>query len=320
MKTKKRMTDIQKSMNWQAVSFDWNQVRAFLATAETGSLSAAARSLGLTQPTLSRQVSALEQELGVTLFERGRRSSDLTSTGTELLEHVRAMGDAALRISLTASGQAQAVEGQVSITTTNTYATYHLPPILARIRERAPGLEIEVIASNEVRDLTRREADIAIRHARPQHSDLIARRIGGTTAHLYAAKSYLERVGRPQQPSDLANLDFIGFENPELLVPHLNAMGAPVTREQFKLYTASGTAFLKFIEQGLGASVLTKDIADLRPDLELVLPELPPFEVPVWLVTHRELHTSRKIRLVFDLIADYVTGHPTYASSVVSGG
>jgi DNA-binding transcriptional LysR family regulator len=217
------------------------------------------------------------------------------------------MGEAALRLSLTASGQAQTVEGQVSITTTNIFATYHLPRILARIREQAPALEIEVISSSEVRDLTRREADIAIRHARPQQDDLITRLIGRTTAHLYAASAYLDRIGRPEQVGDLVRLDFIGFQKSEFLVSHLNAMGVPVTREHFKLYTASDTAFLKFIEQGLGVSMLTKDIADQRPDLELVLPGLPPFEVPLWLVTHRELHTSRKIRLVFDLIADYVT-------------
>ena len=294
-------------MNWQAVSFDWNQVRAFLATADEGSLSAAARALRLTQPTLSRQVSALEQELGVTLFERGHRSMELTSAGVELLEHVRAMGEAALRISLTASGQAQAIEGQVTITSTSMFAAYHLPPILASVREHAPGLEIEVIASNEVRDLMRREADISIRHARPQHGDLVARLVGGTTASLYATKSYLDRTGRPKQPCDLANLDFIGFEHPELLLPRFNEMGALLTRKHFKIFTASGAAILAFVEQGLGASIITKDVADRRPDLELVLPSLPPIDVPVWLVTHREIHTSRKIRLVFDLIADYMT-------------
>lgn len=293
-------------MNWQAVSFDWNQVRGFLATAEEGSLSAAARALRLTQPTLSRQVSGLEQDLGVTLFERGHRSMSLTSAGLELLEHVRAMGDAATRVSLTASGRSQAIDGQVSITATNLFATYHLPPILARLREQAPGIEVEVIASNELRDLIRREADIAIRHARPKHGDLIARRIGGTTAHLYAAKSYLDRIGRPQQASDLVDADFIGFEHPERLLAQFNALGVPVTREHFKLYTASGTVIIALMEQGLGVGVVSKDIADRRPTLEPVLPSLPPIEVPVWLVTHRELHTSRKIRLVFDLIAEHV--------------
>lgn len=300
-------------INWQAVSFDWNQVRAFLATAEEGSLSAAARALQATQPTLSRQVSALEQDLGVTLFERGHRSMDLTESGVELLEHVREMGEAALRVSLAASGQAQDIEGQVTITATNMFATKHLPPILASVRAEAPGLEIEILTSNDVRDLRRREADISIRHARPEHSDLIAKRIGETVAQLYAATSYLDRVGKPKRPSDLVTFDFIGFEDPELMLPHFNAMGVPVTRDHFKLYTASGTLYLALIEQGLGAGVLTKDVADERPDLELVEPNLPPFEVPVWLVTHRELHTSRKIRLVFDLIADYVMKHPSYA-------
>ena len=302
-------------INWQAVSFDWNQVRAFLATAEEGSLSAAARALQATQPTLSRQVSALEQDLGVTLFERGHRSMDLTESGVELLEHVREMGEAALRVSLAASGQAQDIEGQVTITATNMFATKHLPLILASVRDEAPGLEIEILTSNDVRDLRRREADISIRHARPEHSDLIAKRIGETVAQLYAATSYLDRVGRPKRPSDLVTLDFIGFEDPELMLPHFNAMGVPVTRDHFKLYTASGTLYLALIEQGLGAGVLTKDVADERPDLELIEPNLPPFEVPVWLVTHRELHTSRKIRLVFDLIADYVMQHRSYARS-----
>lgn len=156
MNSQKWNTGIRESMNWQAISFDWNQVRAFLVTAEEGSLSAAARSLRLAQPTLSRQVSGLEQRLGVTLFERGNRSMALTAAGFELLEHVRVMGEAAMRVSLTASGQAQAVEGRVCITATDVFATYHLPPILARVREQAPGIEIEVIASDEVCDLRRR--------------------------------------------------------------------------------------------------------------------------------------------------------------------
>ncbi|MDJ0929241.1 MAG: LysR family transcriptional regulator [Gammaproteobacteria bacterium] len=292
-------------MNWQAVSFDWNQVRAFLATAEEGSLSAAARALRLTQPTLSRQVSALEQDLGVTLFERGHRSMALTATGLDLLEHVRAMGDAATRVSLTASGRSQSVEGQVSLTTTNTFAVFHLPPILARIRAQAPGIEIEVIAANEVRDLRRREADIAIRHARPEQADLIGKLIGGTTAHLYASEAYLDRIGRPTTPADLADADFIGFEYPEKLLPQFEALGVPVTRDHFKVYSASGLVYLSMMRQGLGVGFMTRADADLHPDLEMVLPELPPIDVPVWLVTHRELRTSRRIRLVFDLIAEY---------------
>lgn len=294
-------------MNWKAVAFDWNQVRAFLATAEEGSLSAAARALALTQPTLSRQVAGLEEDLGVTLFERGHRTMDLTESGLELLEHVRAMGDAATRISLAASGRSELVDGHVSITATAMFASRHLPTVVERVRERAPGIQLEIIPSNESLDLIRREADIAIRHARPQHGDLIAKRIGSISWHVFAAKHYLDRIGRPNAPADLADADFIGFDNSGQLVEMYNGMGIPVTRDHFKVYSGSGTVILALMEHGLGIGVCTRDVAETRPMLEEVLPSLPPNDVPVWLVTHRELHTSKRIRLVFDTIAEYVS-------------
>ena len=176
---------------------------------------------------------------------------------------------------------------------------------MTHIRREAPYVEIEIIASNDVRDLLRREADIAIRHGRPDQGDLIAKRIGETSAHFYASKRYLDRIGRPTQPDDLAEADFIGFEQPERLVAQFTALGIPVTADQFKISTASGTAILAFMEEGLGIGVATKDVAGQRPLLQQVLPNLPPIQVPVWLVTHRELHTSRRIRLVFDLIAEH---------------
>ncbi len=291
-------------MNWQNVAFDWNQARAFLVTAEEGTLSAAARALGLTQPTLGRQVAALEEALGVTLFERVGRSLALTQAGLELLDHVRAMGEAAGRISLTASGQSQAIEGQVSITATTMTAAYHLPPILKRLRALAPAIEIAVIASSEVRDLQRREADIAIRHVRPGQPELIAKLIGETTAHLYAAPEYLDRHGRPTHPSDLSEANFIGYEHPERMLPVLGSLGLTLSRENFKIVSGSSTVILELVKQGLGLSLLPKDIADLTPGLEPVLHDLEPIPIPIWLVTHRELHTSRRIRLVFDFLAE----------------
>jgi DNA-binding transcriptional LysR family regulator len=291
-------------MNWQAVSFDWNRARAFLATAEEGSLSAAARALGQTQPTLSRQVAALEEDLGVTLFERVGRSLSLTQSGLDLLDHFRAMGDAASRISLTASGQSQAIEGHVRITASNIVATYHLPAVLKRLRDIAPGIEVDVAASNEVRDLTRREADIAIRHVRPEQPDLIAKLVGEMTGHLYASTDYLDAHGRPKMAHDLSEADFIGFEDPERLLPILNPLGLSLTKRNFKITSASSTVIMALVKEGLGISILTKDLAALTPDIEQVLPELPPIPVPIWLVTHRELHTSRRIRLVFDLLAE----------------
>ncbi|WP_422364877.1 LysR family transcriptional regulator [Pelagibius sp.] len=291
-------------MNWQAVSFDWNQARAFLATAEEGSLSAAARALGLTQPTLGRQVAALEENLGVVLFERLGRSLSLTEPGLELLDHVRAMGDAAGQLSLAASGQSQTIEGQVCITASDLASALRLPPILERLRKVAPGIEVEVVASNAVRDLRRREADIAIRHVRPEQPDLIAKLVQETSARFYASAAYIEKHGRPASARALSEADFIGFEDPERMLPVLNALGLSLTRRNFKIVSANGVVVWEMVKQGLGIGVMTREIAALTPGIECVVPELDPIPVPVWLVTHRELHTSRRIRLVFDFLAE----------------
>ena len=291
-------------MDWQSVIFDWNQVRAFLVTAEEGSFSAAGRALGLTQPTLGRQVAALEDRLGVTLFERLGRSLSLTQSGLELLEHVRAMGDAAGRIALTASGQSQRIEGHVCITATDVVSMHLLPPALKRLRDMAPGIEVEVVASNEVRDLRRREADIAIRHARPEQPDLIAKLLRELSIRFYASTDYLDRLGRPSSLSDLAEAEFIGFDRSGQLLTRLNQMGFPLEKDNFRLTSENGAVAWEMVKIGLGIGLMAEDVANQTPGVECVLPDLDPIPVPVWLVTHRELHTSRRIRLVFDVLAE----------------
>lgn len=290
-------------MNWQSLTFDWNQARAFLATAETGSLSAAARALRQTQPTLGRQVAALEAALGVTLFQRAGRSLALTQSGLDLLEHFRSMGDAASRISLAASGQSQAIEGLVTITASDSASAFWLPRAIARIRKAAPGIEIELIASNDIRDLRRREADIAIRHVRPDQPELIARLVRAFTAHLCAAPDYLDLVGRPQTPAGLNAFDFVGFAPIDRLVQTLNSLGLTLERTNFKTVTDNGVAMGELVRQGLGIGVMPAEYATAL-GLERVLPQLAPLTVPLWLVTHRELLTSRRIRLVFDSLAE----------------
>lgn len=291
-------------MNWQSINFDWNQVRAFLATAEEGSLSAAARALGLTQPTLSRQISALEATLQVTLFERGRRSTRLTDTGQDLLDHVRAMSDAAQRISLIASGQSESVRGKVSITATNIFLTHHLSTTIKHIRDIAPDIQLDLIASDDVLDLTKREADIAIRHARPTQDELVARLVGEVKAYLYASPEYLRRKGAPSSLADLARYDFIGTYEMHRMIPVLNELGLPLSMENFPLRTASGTAIIELARQALGMTIFTEDVEHLAPDLERVLEAEFHVPVPIWLVTHRELHTSKRIRLVYDALAE----------------
>ena len=289
-------------MNWDAISYDWNQIKAFLATVEQGSLSGAARALGMTQPTLNRHVSGLESSLGVQLFERSNRAMTLTQTGQDLLEHVRDMGEAAMRISLCASGQSQSVTGRVKITATDMLTTYLLPSVIAELRKSAPTIEIQLIPSNDIRDLKSREADIAIRHARPDQPDLITKLLGHSQARLYASKDYLEEHGYPTDEDSLLRADFIGFNDVEQFLPTLNALGLPLKTDNFKITTTNGATLLELVRYGLGMSVLPRHIADVIPDLECVLPDYS-IPVPLWLVTHSELRTSRKIRLVFNTLA-----------------
>ena len=294
-------------MNWQSVSFDWNQIRAFLATVEEGSLSAAARALGLTQPTLGRQVAALEEKLDVVLFERVGKSLVLTNSGIELLDHAREMCEAANRISLTASGQSQTIEGKVRITASDITSVHILPPILKGLRDLAPRLEIEVVADNDIRDLQLREADIAIRHIRPEQPDLIARLVSEPTANFYATKTYLEERGRPQTRENMPDHDFIGFGDIEYMIDILNPLGVLLSQKNFRVNSQSGVVAWEMAKNGLGIIIMSDEVALSTPGIERVLPNMDPIVFPIWLTTHRELHTSRRIRLVFDYLADFFT-------------
>ena len=291
-------------MNWTGGSFDWNQARAFLITAREGSLCAAARQLGQTQPTLSRQVAALETQLGVTLFERVGKRLVLTDTGQELLEHVRAMGEAAELVSLSASGRSQAIFGRVRISAAGIVAAYLLPPVIEAMRSRYPEIEIELVVCNQLSDLRRREADIAIRHVRPEDEELFAKKVKETSARLYASRGWLRRYGRPRTPADLASAVFVGSADASSYIAALAKKGCTVAADQFKIITESGVVGWEMIKRGLAVGAMLDEVAALTPDVEQLLPQVPPFSVPYWLCTHRELHTSRRIRLVFDLLAE----------------
>lgn len=291
-------------MNWQTITFDWNQARAFLVTAEEGSLSAAARALGLTQPTLSRQVAALEETLGVTLFQRVAKSLILTDAGVELVDHVRAMGEAASRVSLAASGKAQQVEGLVTVSTTDLMAAHVLPDVLRELRRAAPGIEVKLLCTNSLSDLRRREADIAIRHVAPDHPDLYARKLREAPARIFGARSLVEQFGRPLTKADAPKMDFIGFDNNEELVGYLRAFGLEVSEANIRLGSPNGVVAWELVRQGFGLSIMADEIAARFPEIVPAFEDLAPITFPIWLVTHRELHTSRRIRVVFDHLAE----------------
>lgn len=294
-------------MGWQHVLFDWNQARAFLATVEEGSLSAAARALGLTQPTLGRQVKALENDLGIVLFERTGASLELTPAGTELLEHMRTMRDAANNISLVASAQSQSIEGTVCITASDVFSVYILPPILSHLRKLAPRLSINVVAANDIRDLQRREADIAIRHVRPDQPNLIARLLADTNAYFYASSSYLDKRGRPTTIDELQGHDFVSPGSIDRMIGYMNDIGLQLTHDNFRMSSENGMFAWELVRQGFGITPMSEFVGAKTAEVERLLPDMEPFVIPVWLTTHQELHSSRRIRLVFDTLADHLS-------------
>jgi len=294
-------------MDWRSAQFDWNLARAFLVTAEEGSLSAAARALGLTQPTLSRQVASLEQELGVALFERVGRGFELTPGGAELLAQVRTMGDAAVSLKLTAAGQSNIVEGNICISATDLVTNFVMPSLVQKLRQLYPNISVELIASDSLSDLRRREADIAIRAMQPIDPDLIARKIGDITGHLYASKHYLKQIGIPKTAKDLGNANFI-CDKSEMIISILAGCDINLTQRNFSITSGSVITQWELVKRGLGIALLPDKLAATEPQFHKVLPEKQPFKGPLWLVVHKELRTSRRVRVVFDFLIDELQG------------
>ena len=297
-------------MTWKSVKFDWNHIRAFLVTAEEGTLSAAAKALGLTQPTLSRQVYALESELKLTLFERVGQRLVLTNSGLELLEHARSMGNAALDFSLAASGQSQQIEGSVIISAGELTAAYMLPKIIAKLRKQEPGIDIEVVVTNEPSDLKRREADIAIRSFHPKQHDLIAKKIGDEVIWLYATPEYLASLPKISSYAELSNKQIIGFDSSSAVSDVLNNQGWQLSKDSFPLVTSFQLLQLALCKEGQGFIFYPEQMGDLEPSLVRAYEHLGPvMTLPVWLVCHQELRTSLRVRRVFDFIATELGDH-----------
>ncbi|MEX1367900.1 MAG: LysR family transcriptional regulator [Nannocystaceae bacterium] len=291
-------------MEGRSIAFDWNRARAFLVTAEEGSFSAAGRALGIAQPTIGRQVAALEQELDVLLFERVGHGLQLTPTGLDLLEHVRTMGEAAARVSLIAAGQSLSLEGSVCISASQITAIYTLPPIIAGLRAEHPGIEVEILATNSTSDLSRREADIAVRSFRPTEPQLVARKIKDSFARLYATPGYLATLGSPTTAEELSRGQFLGFDRSDALMKGLNALGLSLTADSFPIITDNQLVQWELTKRGAGVCIMMEEIGDAEPLVQRALAEFPPFPVPMWLTTHRELSTSRRLRVVFDWLLE----------------
>ncbi|MDX8441707.1 LysR family transcriptional regulator [Mesorhizobium australafricanum] len=282
--------------------FDWNLIKSFVAVAETGSLSGAARRLAASQPTLGRHIAELEQALGVILFRRGRRGYELTEAGSALYERGRAVSEQANAFSLLALGSVEAIEGTVRIAASEVVAAFVLPQMMARLGEEEPGIEIEIVASNQVENLLRRDADIAIRMVRPAQNELVARKVTDIPLCLCAASSYLDRRGRPEKPADLIDHALIGFDRSDEIIRGFTSFGIPVGRSHFRFRTDNQIVLWEAVRTGNGIGIGQEPLAARDPDLEKLLPGVPLPNLPVWLAMHRDVRTSMRIRRVADFL------------------
>ena len=288
------------------IEFDWSLARSFLAALEHGSLLGAARALHASQPTIGRHIAELEAQLGVTLFERTGRGLLPTAMALKLAESARAMEAGALALARSATGAQSAQAGTVRITASQPVACYLLPAVLGQLRTALPEIQIELVASNAVANLLRREADIALRMVAPDQSTLVARRIGKVTLGAYAHRDYLRRRGVPREPADLLGHELLGSDRDEAILEGFAATGFPVGREQFQLRTDDIVAYWQAVRAGLGIGFVADFVARTDPAVAPLLPMLKISPLPVWLAVHREVRANARIRAVYDFLAQAV--------------
>jgi DNA-binding transcriptional LysR family regulator len=287
-------------------TFDWSLVRSFLAALEHGSLLGAARALKSSQPTIGRHIAELESQLGVVLFERTGRGLNPLDTALRLADSARAMEAGAHQLQRSVSSLNEAVSGCVRITASQTVACILLPPVLARLQRKLPGIQIELVSSNEVSNLLRREADIAVRMVPPDQTSLVAKRIGKVTIGIYAHRTYLQRAGTPREPPELLTHTLIGGDENEDILRGFAAMGYPVTREQFAFRTDDLMAHWHAVRSSVGIGFIADCVARSDPDVVPLLPMLKIPALPVWLAVHREIRTSKRIKAVYDFLGDAI--------------
>ena len=284
-------------------SLDWSLVRAFLSVAELGSLSAAARALGSSQPTLGRQIRAMQESLGIELFRRRDRGLSLTEAGVGLLPAARAMQQAAHDIELAATGRGEALEGTVRVTSSVVVATHHLPSIIAKLRQTEPLIAIELLASDQSSNLHFREADIAVRMYGPTQLDLVTLFLGELKLGVFAAKTYVERRGLPREPADLLAHDVIGFDSESAIIDGFGAAGFPVTRDFFKIRCDAQNAYWQLVVAGAGIGFGQRAIGRADPTLVEVPLALGLPALPVHLSAHGSVRHAPRVRKVWDHLA-----------------
>ena len=292
-------------MDKSLANLDWSLLQSFLAVAEEGSLSAAARRLGASQPTLGRQIRQVEQQLGVTLFTRKPRGLQLTDIGQALLPAAQTMREAAVQMALAAAGQEQQIKGTVRITASVFVSHHILPPIIAHIMRQEPDIAIELTPNDASENLLFREADIAIRMYRPTQLDVVAKHLGDLPLGVFGSVDYLNRMGRPETVENMMNgHDLVGYDADEQILRGMRQMGLDARRDWFHIRCDNNVVYWELLRAGCGLGFSQIYVAMDDPQVEQVLPDLPIPPLPVWLVAHQAMRQTPRIRRVWDMLAE----------------
>lgn len=282
---------------------DWSLYQSLLAVARAGSLSAAARATGISQPTLGRHVRTLEDRLGVTLFNRHALGLEPSDAALPLIEAAQGMADQAARLSRLAEGGQTTLAGTVRLTASRVVSHYLLPPVLARLRAQEPQIQIELVPSDSIENLLFHQADIALRMARPEQLDIVGRHVADMPLGLYAAPSYVERRGVPSSLADLGAHEWVGYDRDDRILRIMQAMGLPAQRGDFPLRCDDQTVHWELVRAGCGIGGMQRAVADHDPAVVRVLPDLPLPSLPMWLAAPESLRRNPRIRLVWDFLA-----------------
>ncbi|MEM9850453.1 MAG: LysR family transcriptional regulator, partial [Pseudomonadota bacterium] len=284
---------------------DWSLVQSFLAVAETGSLSKAATGLGQSQPTLGRHIRALEDSLGLQLFDRHRRGLRLTAAGLQLLPGAEAMRADAHRLSLAAETQSNQLSGTVRIACSIFAAHHVLPPVLAPVRLAAPGIALVVQPSDESENLTFREADIALRMYRPRQLDLVARHLGVVRMGVFAAQSYAARHPLPQTVAELLTHNMVGYDRSTLIIDAMSALGIEVTADNFAVRCDNQSAYWELVRAGLGIGFTQAHVGRADPEMVEIAPldmDLP--SLPIWLTSQEAVRHIPRVDRIWTLLSE----------------
>ena len=283
---------------------NWEWYRSFVAVLDTGSLSAAGRAMGMTQPTVGRHIDSLEAALQLKLFTRSFDGFAPTDAALELKPYAASLSATAAALRRVASSQGDGVRGTVRLTASEVISVEVLPPLLAALRDAHPELVIELVPSNKVEDLLHREADIAVRMVRPSQDALVARRIGSIEVGLHAHRHYLDRHGTPRSLDDLAGHALVGWDAETAYIRKLQDKFPAIRRERFAFRADNDVAQLAAIRAGLGIGFCQARLAARDPALVRLFKSSLSLNLDTWIAMHADLRDSPRCAITFAALAD----------------